>query len=198
MIRANSEFPQLIKIVNVKYFILLIYFFVNCDFVFAQSLPLGTPALEDYYLRKQLNGELDPTISFTVRPVFPFLNEANNRNESDTLLNPNRQIFSSASGKSKILILPFAWQQRYNGHPSNNRNDGAMIPAKGYQSLISAGFYAKAGPLSVQIRPEYVFAGNAKFREFRSHYGRCRSSGTLWGGSLFKAILGAKQYTIEF
>ena len=171
MIRAFSESLGVKKKLTGGYFILLFCLIVNPVFVFAQSLPLGTPVLEDYYLRKQLNGELDQTISFTVRPVFPFLNEVKDRREVDTLLNPGKQILSSSIGKSKILILPFIWQQRYYGHPSNNRNDGAMIPAKGYQSLVSAGFYAKAGPLSIQIRPEYVFAGNADFREYKSHLG---------------------------
>lgn len=172
MIRAYSESLQLKKKLTRWYLLPLFLLTINTEFLFAQSLPLGTQVIEDYYLRKQLNGELDSTISFTVRPVFPFLNEPKNRNEADTLLNLNKQIFSSASGKSKILILPFAWQQRYNGHPSNNRNDGAMIPAKGYQSLFSAGLYAQAGPLSIQIRPEYVFAVNSSFREYNSHSGQ--------------------------
>ena len=171
MIRSYSESLQLKRKISVWYFILFFFPIVYTDFIFAQSLPLGTAAIEDYYLRKQLNGELDPSISFTVRPVFPFLNESNKRIEADSLLNLGKQIFSSAIGKSKILILPFVWQHRYNSHPSNNRNDGAMIPAKGYQSLLSAGFYAKTGPLSVQIRPEYVFAGNSKFNEYSSHVG---------------------------
>lgn len=141
------------------------------EFVFAQSLPVGSIALEDYYIRKQLIGELDSSISFTVRPSFPFLTEAKNRGLADTLLNPGKQIYGSASGKSKILILPISWQQVYRGHPSYSRNDGAMIPAKGYQSLVSAGFFAETGPLSVQVRPEYVFAGNGVFRVYRSHLG---------------------------
>lgn len=140
-------------------------------FGFAQSLPLGSTALEDYYLRKQLNGELDSTISFTVRPIFPLIIDTRSGSIGDTLLDPGKQIYTSAYGKSKILILPFSWQQRFNGHPSYSRNDGALIPAKGYQSLISGGFYVKVGPLSVQIRPEYVFAANAPFREYSSHYG---------------------------
>lgn len=171
MIRANSESLRLKKKITGRYFIILFYLILNCEFVFAQSLPLGSIALEDYYLRKQLNGDLDSTISFTVRPSFPFLIETKNIRAVDTLLNPGKQIYGSASGKIKALILPFSWQQRYNGHPSYSRNDGAMIPAKGYQSLVSGGFYVKAGPLSVQIRPEYVFAGNGEFREFSSHYG---------------------------
>ena len=36
----------------------------------AQSLPVGTSVLEDYYRNSQLSGKLDPAISFTVRPLF--------------------------------------------------------------------------------------------------------------------------------
>ncbi len=141
------------------------------SFVSAQSLPVGSAALEGYYHRKQLKGDLDSTISFTIRPSSPFLTEAHNGRATDTLLNPGKRIYGSASGKSSILILPFSWQQRYIGNPSYIRNDGAMIPAKGYQSLVSAGFFVKSGPLSIQIKPEYVFAGNEEFREYLSHFG---------------------------
>lgn len=171
VIRNTSEASGLKKKLRLEYFIVLFGLMLDCGHVFAQSLPLSSAILEDYYRRKQLSGDLDSTISFTVRPVFPFSIERGRGNSADTLLDPGKQIYASASGKSKVLILPFSWQQRYNGHPSYSRNDGAMIPAKGYQSLLSAGFYAKVGPLSVQIRPEYVFAGNGAFREFNSHYG---------------------------
>ncbi len=171
MIRAYSEFLLFIEKISGRYYLVLFLLIFISEPVFSQSLPVGSIAIEDYYLRKQLNGDLDSTISFTVRPSFPFNIQAKSLSEVDTFLNPGKQIYSSASGRSKILVLPFFWQQRYNGHPSNNRNDGGMIPARGYQSLVSAGLFAKVGPLSVQIRPEYVFAGNAAFKEFSSHYG---------------------------
>ena len=171
MIRAYSEFLLFTRKISGRYYLVLFFLIFISEQVFSQSLPVGSIGIEDYYLRKQLNGDLDSAISFTVRPSFPFLNETKNRRAVDTLLYPGKQIYGSASGKIRVLILPFNWQQRYNGHPSNNRNDGGMIPAKGYQSLVSAGFFANAGPLSVQIRPEYVFAGNAAFREFSSLIG---------------------------
>ena len=139
--------------------------------VFAQSIPVGFQPVEDYYRRKQLNGELDSTLSFTIRPVSPAFIQKGSENESDSLLDPGKSIFQSASGKSSILLLPFSWQNRYNGNPSYTRNDGLMVPAKGYQTYLSAGIFAKAGPLSIQIRPEYVFAANDQFKENFSHYG---------------------------
>ena len=155
-------------------YLLLGFLFISVFFspsVFAQSIPVGFQPFEDYYRRKQLNGELDSTLSFTIRPVAPAFIQKGRRNEPDTLLNPGKTIYQSASGKSSILLLPFSWQQRYNGNPSYSRNDGLMIPAKGYQSYLSAGFFARSGLLSIQIKPEYVFAENGKFREYRSYYG---------------------------
>lgn len=172
MIRANPELSGLNKKIKGSCFVIFLCSLFSYELAFAQSLPVSSIALEDYYLRKQLIGELDASISFTIRPVFPYSIQHKSRStERDTLLELGKAIYSPASGRSTILILPFSWQQSYKGHPSYSRNDGAMIPAKGYQSLFSAGFYAKAGPLSVQIRPEYVFAGNSAFREYASHYG---------------------------
>ncbi len=37
----------------------------------AQSLPVGTPVLDDYYRRSQLLGKVDSNLSFTIRPLFP-------------------------------------------------------------------------------------------------------------------------------
>jgi len=37
----------------------------------AQSLPVGTPVLEDALRRAQLLGQIDSSISFTSRPLFP-------------------------------------------------------------------------------------------------------------------------------
>tara|TARA_Y100000385_G_scaffold85949_1_gene88245 strand:- start:1455 stop:2816 length:1362 start_codon:yes stop_codon:yes gene_type:complete len=46
-----------------------------------------------------------------------------------------------------------------------------MIPSRGYQQLISFGFYAKLGPLSIQFKPENVYAENRDFKGFPdSHY----------------------------
>ena len=47
-----------------------------------------------------------------------------------------------------------------------------MIPNRGYQQLISFGFHAELGPLSIQFKPEGVYAENRNFEGFPdSHYG---------------------------
>ncbi len=75
---------------------------------------------------------------------------------------------SFANGHGIFQILPLTWQQQFNSDHPYGWNDEAMIPAKGYQTMISGGFYVKFGPLSIQLRPEYVYAANPPFDGFAS------------------------------
>ena len=138
----------------------------------AQSLPVGTPVLEDALRRAQLLGQIDSTISFTSRPLFPIASiKLTNTFDPYNSLTKERwtktdAMFRFAKNKWIVQLLPFTWQQQFNTHHPYSLNDGAMIPAKGYQTLISGGFYAKYGPFSIQLRPEYVFAENQSFQGF--------------------------------
>src|ERR1035437_5226133 len=53
------------------YFYLLISILYIPGHSFAQSLPVGTPVLEDALRRAQLLGDIDSSISFTSMPLFP-------------------------------------------------------------------------------------------------------------------------------
>ena len=137
----------------------------------AQSLPVGTPVFDDYYRRMQLLGQVDSNISFTVRPVFPVSStNVHDVYDPDSTLKQDHWIkagpVSFAHGLGAFQILPISWQQQYNSDHPYGWNDGAMIPAKGYQTMVSGGFFAKFGPLSVQLRPEYVYASNRQFTGF--------------------------------
>jgi hypothetical protein len=140
--------------------------------VIAQSLPVGTPLLDDYYRRQQLLGKIDSNVSFTIRPLFPAALKVNDvfdpdssfRKDSYTKTGP--VIFGK--GKGLIQILPLSWQQQFNSDHPYGWNDGPMIPAKGYQTMISGGMFFKFGPLSIQLRPEFVYAANPEFNGFAS------------------------------
>ncbi len=139
----------------------------------AQSLPVGTPVLDDYYRRMQLLGKVDSNVSFTVRPLLSEA-ELNTQNlfDPDSILKQDHWIGSSSvsfgKGKGFFQILPLTWQQQYNSDHPYGWNDGAMIPAKGYQTVFSGGFFFKYGPLSIQLRPEYVYATNPSFNGYDS------------------------------
>lgn len=144
------------------------------SFALAQSIPVGMPVLEDYYRRAQLSGDLDSSVSFTIRPLnAESLIRGRDlfRLDSSTFFDIKSSFpLPSKSGGGFIKLLPVTFQQQYNSRQPYGWNDGAMIPARGYQGLLSFGGYVKYKFLSVQIRPEIVFAENRYFEGFPSDH----------------------------
>lgn len=143
----------------------------------AQSLPVGTVGLEDYYRRAQILGQADSSVSFMIRPIYPKLNfKAKNVFYLDSADKPSNLIRShvayvSKNGKLRVNLLPLTIQTQINSDHPYGWNDGAMIPAKGLQTLLSAGIYLEYGMLSIQIRPEVDMAANKEFETFdKDHY----------------------------
>jgi hypothetical protein len=142
----------------------LVFLFFLVTIASAQTLPLGLlQNLEDNFRRQQLLGNDTSKRSFMVRPLH--MSETDNLNYGDpaSFVKLRTELWKSADNKFKLYALPIAWQQQYNSHHPYGINDGAMIPSKGYQTMFSAGVFLKAGPLTVQLRPEYVFAQDSKY-----------------------------------
>ncbi|RZJ54204.1 MAG: hypothetical protein EOO45_30650, partial [Flavobacterium sp.] len=143
----------------------------------AQTVPVGAQGLEDYYRRSQLVGQLDSTVSFTIRPLIPSsafsVKDFAYPDASElkyNLLDAN-SFGVSKDGKFKWQLLPMSVQLQANSHHPYGWNDGAMIPAKGLQTLLTAGIFAEYGPLSIQFKPEVVMAPNSRFDTFNEdHY----------------------------
>ncbi len=163
--------------------VILLFTILFTEQLLAQSIPVGTPVLEDAYRRAQLLGNLDSTISFTVRPFHPSANS-----KQKDIFNPfgseDKELgvhpdgtFHFGRDKGKIVLLPFTWQQQFNTHHPYSINDGLMIPARGYQTMVSGGVFAKYGPLSIQFQPEYVYAANRNFQGFYKD-----NSDQIWAG----------------
>jgi len=150
-------------------FILLICF---QDRLSAQSLPVGSVALEDYYRRAQLLGQADSSVSFMIRPILPKLSfgakdvfyQDSTEKRYNLINTPG--VYRSKNGKLNVSLLPLNVQTQINSHHPYGWNDGAMIPAKGFQTLLSAGVYLEYGMLSIQFRPEVDLAVNGKFDTF--------------------------------
>lgn len=68
------------------------------------------------------------------------------------------------AAKGGLICYPL--QQQYNSHHPYGLNDGAIIPARGYQTIMSAGIFAKYGPISIQLRPEMIYAQNKEYDGF--------------------------------
>ena len=145
---------------------LLLCAIVSVTMTHAQTLPVGLlHDSDDYFRRQQLLGNDSLRSSFMIRPLY--VSAQNNVKFADDLYleDLNRLIVGFPKLKSGIYALPLVWKQQYNSHHPYGMNDGAMIPAKGYQTMISLGFFAKIGPLSIQFRPEFVYASNQNFRK---------------------------------
>ncbi|WP_423147448.1 capsule assembly Wzi family protein [Rubrolithibacter danxiaensis] len=157
------------------YIIILFCYFLGSN-AYSQSLPVGITTLEDYYRKEQLEGNIDSTVSFTIRPLSSkIFSDPENVFFPDTFRNGFKFLDISPADKSKtgevIKILPLTWYQQYNSSYPYGRNDGLIIPAKGYQTLLTGGFYLQTGKLSIQFMPEIVMAQNASFNSFPSrHY----------------------------
>lgn len=158
--------------------ILLLFLLIKPSFGYSQSLPVGTSFLEETMRRLQITGASNTNTSFSIRPVFAY-----NDGDIDSLYNPQNWLntavkptrLSYAKGKGSLIFLPATITQQYNSHHPYGWNDGSMIQAKGYQAQASVGLYTKLGPLSIQLRPEFVYAQNANFEEFPSW-----QNDTLW------------------
>jgi len=157
-----------------KYFIIgilnVLCVFFSCR-LNAQTIFVGQPNLDEYYRRAQLLGKVDSNISFTIRPLFAgYALKANDVYDPDSALASNHWVKTGPIHFAKKLgvfqILPVHLQQQFNSNHPYGWNDGSMIPARGYQTKISAGFFLKVGPLSIQLQPEYVYAENRPFNGF--------------------------------
>jgi hypothetical protein len=139
---------------NIKCWIVLIFIIVNNSN--AQNIAIGSiDRIEDRLRNEQLLGRTDSLVSFALRPLAESLISNNQMNLESKL--PNKFLISA---------LPIKLTQQYNTLAPMGWNDGVMIPAKGYQMLLSAGLYTSYGPLSIQLKPEYVYADNPNFEKF--------------------------------
>lgn len=144
---------------SVHYIFLLLYVSIN-----SQTINLNESHLVDYLRISQLKGELNSKYSMNIKPIdidnFIVENQIfNKENYSPTILN----FFNN---KGKLKVLPIDYNIEYNSHHPYNRNNGSMIPNRGYQQLVSAGLYLKIGIFAVQLKPEHLYSQNMDFEGF--------------------------------
>ncbi|RYF26393.1 MAG: hypothetical protein EOO42_01645 [Flavobacteriales bacterium] len=149
---------------------------------YAQTIPVGLlENVEDAYRRQQLLGLDSSNASYMIRPLH--ISASNNlalgqQKNGDLLYLANfrKELYLANEGKIAFYLLPVVTQQQLNSHHPYGINDGSMVQAKGYQTQLSAGVFAKIGPLSIQLRPEYVYAANSSFQKLSD------ANGTVFKG----------------
>ena len=141
----------------------------------AQTINLNERFIEQNLRTAQLLGKFDPTFSFTSLPIHT--GKKGVKIDSSLIgIKEYGATLKTFFGKHGTLkILPVDFKVEYSSHHPYSRNNGSMIPSRGYQQLISFGFFAELGPLSIQFKPESVYAENKNFDGFPdSHYA------TIW------------------
>jgi len=128
--------------------------------IIGQTLPVSDQLMQDYIRIKQLEGEIDSNVSLLTRPISSSILNTLKVNSGFAFAPKN---LLKENGLFEVKILPITFNQQFNSKNQYGWNDGLMIPAKSYQNYISGGFYLKAGPLSVQMQPEFVYAKNPEF-----------------------------------
>ena len=155
-----------------KYAFLFLGVFSITIISLAQTVPVGTPVLDDYIRRAQLLGLVDSSSSFMIRPLYP--TEAFGVENGfdidgsvvDFDLSAVNKRFGSIEKKGKFLLMPAVYRMQYNSEYAFGVNDGAFIPNRGFQNSISLGAYVEYGNISLQFQPEYLMAKNQDYIGF--------------------------------
>ncbi len=148
----------------------------------SQTIPVGQMDLDGSVRNLQLMGKFDPKYSFTARP-FNYaaagneLTKTSPENNAATLLNliDSTTHFSLLKPvfhqeKISVALLPVTFITKFNSHHPYGWNDEGMIAARGLQTELSAGMFARVGPLSIQLQPQFVYAANTQF-DYNASYG---------------------------
>jgi hypothetical protein len=149
----------------------------------AQTIPLGLPLVQEQLRTHQLIGDFDSTISFTQLPLFiPNLSDSKDLtvHVGGDSLKLSRG-FKSQNSLFQFHILPAQLASEFSSSHPYYRNNGSLLPAKGMQSRLTVGIFAKAGPLTLQLQPEIGWSANQDFElfpdDFENEYWRARYFG---------------------
>ena len=140
-------------------------FFLFCPaLLIGQNINLNNDFNNQLIRYSVLKNEIDTELSFNIRPL-------NVNSFSEILANQYKTIFNNSTNTIQIKTLGVDYFIEYNSHHPYNRNNGTMVPNRGYQHIISPGIFIKAGPLTIQFKPEQHFSENKEFDGFwEGHY----------------------------
>lgn len=143
----------------------------------AQTVALNWMDMDGTLRNLQLLGQLDPNISFSVRPIHYKPGITRRNMTGATIQDIFNDIDSSGSlfrsisfddNKGVLRILPLQLHFKNNSHHPYGWNDEGMLAAKGTQTILSGGVYSRYGPVSVQLQPQWVRAQNPGFEHTSS------------------------------
>lgn len=150
-----------------KYMGLLLFLMMFALEGAAQQVPVSFPVLRDYLRRQQVLGNIDSKHSFHYLPIQmkqvmgkdadPFLRDS---------LQLQREPVALGKRSFRVSLLPVQLTQTYNSATAYGWGDGAMVPARGIQHLLSAGVHLSYKGFSVQLYPQFHQVQNLPFEEY--------------------------------
>lgn len=147
----------------------------------SQSIAVGQTATESAVRILQLQGKLDSNFSsLTIRPIL-----SHDSFSLERLLYLTDFRYPNSKRQNYIGLLPISWNTKFNSHHPFGWNDAGMRMVRGFQQSFSAGLFVKAGPLSIQLQPEY-YQINPQHYETTAGYGSNdakKLSKAYWGQS---------------
>ena len=146
-----------------QFFFLLIFHFITL--INGQSINLNQSSIIENIRDQQLIGNISSDLSFNLKPI-SLENFDTDEIKTLKLQNYAPSFLEFFNGKINFKILPVDYNLEFNSNHPYNRNNGTMIPNKGYQHVLSPGIYAKIGPLEITLKPEHHFAENKNFEGF--------------------------------
>ncbi len=145
---------------NVKSFIFLLTSFS----IFSQNINVNNDFNYQLIRNSVLLNKVKTNYSFNIKPLQV-------ESFSEIINDQYRSIYRNKLGSIEIKTLGIDYFIEYNSLHPYNRNNGTMIPNRGYQHIISPGIFIKAGPLTIQFKPEHHFSENREFDGFwNGHY----------------------------
>jgi len=160
--------------------IFLMQLFLLHETTSAQSISLDQEWRIDLARRSQLLGDFDSTFSFLLNPVY--LNSSDKQNR---YLQKRGKYFLGKLGY--VDLMPVQLHQQYVTDIPFKTLDGPMLASSGYQVMASAGLYAKLGPLTVQLQPQWV---NAQNKSFSNNIQTNNYNQLFWGNSSIRLNAG--------
>ena len=141
-----------------------IFFLLFPISIIGQNINLNNDFNNQLIRYSVLANQIDTELSLNVRPL-------NFNSFSEFLEKQHKTILRNPSNTIQIKTLGIDYFIEYNSHHPYNRNNGTMIPNRGYQHIISPGIFIKTGPLTIQFKPEHHFSENKDFDGFwEGHY----------------------------
>ena len=142
----------------------LFFLLISLTPAISQNINVNNDFNYSFLRNSILLGEIKTNFSLNIRPL-------DNNFFSEFFNDQFRKIYNNQSNSIEIKSMGIDYFIEYNSNHPYNRNNGTMLPNRGYQHIISPGIYLAFGPLAIQFKPEHHYSQNLNFDTFwDGHY----------------------------